>query len=199
MKLVVLVDNNTLNDKYYFCIDYKTGGTKFDTKYLNYGLSSQLPTYALLVSSNKEYKDYIPIGLFINNVISTSHNNEVEEDELIPGYLKLNGKVLGDLSTIQLIDPTLAEGDSAFINGVKIKKSGELSGSATVSDTAFFDYMSITKELFLKMDEQLRMNNFDISPIFKSERDNACEYCKYKDVCFVRSYQYRRITEEEDE
>lgn len=198
--IIGYIDNFvTLDNKYYICIDYKTGGTKFDTKYLEFGLSSQLPTYSLLISSSDEYKDFITAGLFINNVISNSPNVEVEEDELIPNYLKLNGKVLGDLSVIHLIDPTIVDGDSAFINSVKIKKNGELSGSATVGDQTFNEYMTTVRDLYLKMDEELRKNNFNISPVYKGERDTACSYCQYKDVCFVRNSQFRRLVEEEDE
>jgi ATP-dependent helicase/DNAse subunit B len=189
----------TLNDKYFICIDYKTGSTKFDDKYIQYGLSSQLPTYALLVTSSKEYKDYVPVGLFINNVISNSTNIVIEDDELIPSHLKLNGKVLGDLSVITLIDPTIADGDSSFISGVRIKKDGELTGAATVSNLTFGEYMTTVKELYLKMDEELRKNNFDISPVYKGERDTACNYCQYKDVCFVRNKQFRRLVEDSDE
>ena len=131
--------------------------------------------------------------------ISQRGNVEVEEDELIPNYLKLNGKVLGDLSVIHLIDPTIVDGDSAFINSVKIKKNGELSGSATVGDQTFNEYMTTVRDLYLKMDEELRKNNFNISPVYKGERDTACSYCQYKDVCFVRNSQFRRLVEEEDE
>ena len=177
----------TINNEYLICIDYKTGSTKFDDTYIKNGLSTQLPTYGLLTSNDKKFKDYVLAGLYINNVLTKSIKVEQEDDELIPSYLKLNGKTLGNFDVIKKIDPTIIDGKSSFISGVSIKSDGSLrNGASLVSDLAFEEYENTVKELYLNMDNNLRNNNFPISPYYINDRNYACEYCNYKDVCFVR-------------
>ena len=48
------------------------------------------------------------------------------------------------------------------------------------------------------MDSDLRNNNFPIRPYYKSERDYACEYCSYKDVCFVRLKEQANVLSKEE-
>lgn len=188
-----------LDNKYLICIDYKTGGTKFDDSNIEYGLSTQLPTYALLTSNSKEFKNFTVIGLYINNVLSSSLKNEKQDDELIPSYLKLNGKTLGDFNVIKNIDSTIIDGKSCFINGVSLKTDGSLKGSSSlVGAFAFDEYIKTVNELYIKMDEGLRNNEFPISPYYLNDRSNGCSYCPYRDICFVRKNQFRTIKKEED-
>jgi ATP-dependent helicase/DNAse subunit B len=191
----------TIDDKYFICIDYKTGSTKFDENKLQYGLSTQLPTYALLTLSNEKYKDLELAGLYINNVLTSSLFVKKEDDELIPGYLKLNGKTIGDLNAVAKIDSTVIDGKSSFISGVALKSdgSGLKEVKSIVSPFAFEEYVQKVKDLYIDMDAKLRNNEFDIKPIFFSSRDNACMYCPYRDVCFVRREQFDDKSGGEDE
>jgi ATP-dependent helicase/DNAse subunit B len=195
------VDNLvTLDGKYFLCIDYKTGSTKFDDSKMEYGISTQLPTYAYLTNHDSRFKDLTLVGLYINNVLTNSIKNEQKEDELIPSYLKLNGKTLGDLDIASKIDSTIADGKSSFVSGLALKKDGcsLKDNKSIVSTETFNDYCEKVNELYLKMDRDLRQNFFNIKPIFFSDRDNACQYCPYKDVCYVRKDQRNVIKKEED-
>lgn len=200
-KITGRIDNLvTIDNEYIICIDYKTGSTKFDDAYIKDGLSTQLPTYALLTASDKKFKDYTLTGLYINNVLTKSIKVEQEDDELIPSYLKLNGKTLGNFDVIKKIDPTIIDGKSSFISGVATKKDGSLKDSSSlVSNLAFKEYEEIVKEQFIKMDKDLRNNNFPIRPYYVNDRQNGCEYCAYKDVCFMRNVQFKKLSKEENE
>ena len=212
MELVHNIDDKTyidgkidnlviLDDKYYVIIDYKTGSTKFDDSKIKDGLSTQLPTYALLTSGNKKFEHLTLAGLYINNVLTSSLHVEQKEDELIPSYLKLNGKTLGDVEAVSYIDSTIGDLKSSFINNVSLKKDGcsLKDTNAIVSENGFKDYMDTVSELFMEMNIKLRNNEFNISPYFKNDRDNGCQYCPYKDICYVRSSQYRVLSKEENE
>ena len=196
--LVGTADNLvTVDNKYVFCIDYKTGSTKFDESKLQFGLSSQLPTYSLLVKEDNRYKNLDLIGLYINNVLTTQINVKVDEEELIPSYLKLNGKTIDEVEKIMEVDSTLASSKSSFINGVSLKKEGSLKDSKSIVNQAEFEeYRNIVKNKLLEMDKNLRENNFEIAPSYFSSFDNACLYCSYKDVCFVRHDQVRDLSKE---
>ena len=195
-ELFGIIDNLvTINNQYVFCIDYKTGSTKFDDAKLQFGLSSQLPTYSLLINSDYRFKDKELIGLYINNVLTNSINVKEEEDELIPSYLKLNGKSIDDVNKLLEIDSTLSSNKSSFINGVSLKKEGSLKlCKAIVSTSEFEEYRNTIYEKLLEMDENLRNNNFEIAPAYFSGFDHACLYCSYRDVCFVRHDQVRDLS-----
>lgn len=191
----------TLDNKYYLIIDYKTGSKKFEDSKIKDGLSTQLPTYALLTKEDNKFKDLTLIGIYINNVLTNSLYVEQKEEELIPGYLKLNGKTLANIEAISYLDSTISGGKSSFINQVAIKKDGcSLKASnAIVGENELDNYVETVTELYKNMSAKLRDNIFDINPYFVSDRDNACQYCPYKDICYVRNNQYRLLEKEENE
>lgn len=189
----------TFDDKYYICIDYKTGNTKFESENLKYGLSSQLPTYSLLINNTDKYKDLEVIGLYINNIIDKSLKVDTNPDKIINPFYKLNGKTIDIIDQIKLIDPTIDSGESVFINGIKISKDGSIKSKAAITKEDFEIYQQIVKEKYIEMDKALRDNDFTIRPYFLSDRQKGCTYCQYKDVCFVKNEQFNRLKEEEDE
>lgn len=191
----------TINNQYFICIDYKTGSSKINDAHFEYGLSTQLPTYVLLTQEDERFKDYQVVGIYINNVISKSLTDKVEEGELIPKYLKLNGKTLAELGIVSDIDSTIGDGKSSFINDVNLKKDNTFvsRGSGLISSEEFSSYSNRVREFFLKAASNIRNNNFDISPIYFSDSDHACLYCPYKDICHVKGEQRRIIEKEENE
>lgn len=196
------IDNLVVvDDKYFLCIDYKTGNTKFDEEKMKYGLSTQLPTYTILTSSDRRFENYLLAGIYINNVLTNSIKKDKEEDELIPSYLKLNGKTIGDINIISLIDDTIADDKSSFISGISLKKSdcSLRSTKSIVSDSAFKEYENIVSSLYVEMDKKLRNNEFPIRPLVFSSNDDSCQYCPYKDVCYVRYEQKIQIEKEKIE
>ena len=197
------IDNlNVLDDKYIVCIDYKTGSSSSNFKESKFenGLSTQLPTYTLLASRDDRFADYQVIGIYINHVIPDSTNNIKEEDELIYNYLKLQGKTLADIDAISAFDSTIADGKSSFIASVKLKKDMTFGGnSAVISEEKFDEYKSTVETYYLDMAARLRNNDFVISPLFISKNDNACQYCPFKDICYVRPHQRRMVADSEEE
>ena len=191
----------TINNQYVICIDYKTGGlnsSAFKEDRLEYGLSSQLPTYTLLVNNIEKYQDLEVSGIYINHVISDAMINEKKEDNLIFDYLKLHGRTINDLNIVSQIDGTIADGVSSFIASIKLNKSNELDTKyGVISKEKMEEYSLIVKDQYLKMDKNIRNNNFDIHPIFFDNNEHACQYCPYKDICYVKPYQKNVIKEEE--
>ena len=212
ISLTYKIDNNTciigkvdnlviLDDKYFICVDYKTGSassTKFSEDKLQYGISSQLPTYTLLTSGDDRFSDLKIAGVYLNHVISSSLTNKKNEDDLIYDYLKLHGKSLNDLNVFSYIDSTIADGKSNFIAAVKITKNNVLSSmSGLASEEQFENYKTITEDLFKSLAVNIRNNDFKINPIFFNSQDEACMYCPFKDVCYRKSEQYREIVKQE--
>ncbi len=189
------------DDKYLILVDYKTGNDSFDTKYLSEGISLQLPTYCLLASKDSDLKNYQIIGTFINNVVNTKLAYGYDKERLIDPYYRLNGKVAADKELIAKIDDTINNNKSEFIKGVSITKAGQFAkDSSLVSIDDFKEYAEIALRKYLEADTNIRKNNFVINPLFKSKSNNACKYCEYKDLCFVKKEQRRYLyTPDEDE
>ena len=179
----IIVDNS-----YVAIIDYKTGSKAFDDDKIDQGLSLQLPIYCYLASKDVEYQNYQLGGIYIHNVISNKTLIEQKEDELIPNYLRLNGKTLSSEEFISKFDDTCAEGKSAFINSLKRNKDGTLSGDSLIGKELFDKYISSAEEKIKEANQKIRENKFDIKPVFY-KNDLPCKYCSYRDICFLRQEQ----------
>lgn len=181
-------------------VDYKTGSETFDRKKVEYGLSMQLPTYAYLFKNADEYKDFNVAGLYINNVINGGFSLEKKEDEIIDTHLKLNGVTVFDTESALKIDSSIANGKSFFIKGVATKND-ELykgRGKALIGKEELEDLVNLTHEKYLEADRRIRESDFRIAPCFIKNND-ACKFCKHKDICFVKSSQKQDEEDTEDE
>lgn len=188
------------DDKYLVLVDYKTGNDSFDSNYISQGVSLQLPTYCLLAKKDDAFKDYTIIGIFINNVVNTKLTYGVDEEALIDPYFRLNGKVTADIDLIGQIDKTIYNGKSEFIKSVSITKEGRFAKSnSLVSPSEFDEYAEIALRKYLEADANIRNNNFIINPLFKSKSDNACKYCEYRDICYVKKNQRRYLYDPKDD
>lgn len=185
-----------VDDKYIFVIDYKTGSSgDFNKELVDYGLSLQLPTYAYLLSENIKKKKYVVSGLYINHVLPKSRFPEVKDDALVEDYLKLSGITTSDINAIAKFDSTIADGASSFIKSVKIiKKDGRITGTY---DQSYFDNLiELAKNKYIEANQRIRNNEFEISP-YQNKKDNGCQFCDFKDICYVRFNQYRNISKAE--
>ena len=191
---LVVIDN-----QYLVLVDYKTGKDSFDEDALDYGYSMQLPTYALLAHSDSRFEKLPVIGLFINNLLNSSIKKEDEPG--IKSYLKLNGKIIMDSDLISLVDPSLkTNGKCEFINGVGFTNTGDFrKSSALVSQEEMDNYEKIVKEKYFEADRNIRNNNFLINPTYVDSNNHACMYCSYRDICFMRKKQFKKVKEEKDE
>ena len=190
-----------LDDKYLVCIDYKSGTKTFDESKFEYGLSTQLPTYLLLASKDEKYKDLKTLGIFFNTIFPKNINNPVKEEDLIPDYLKLGGRMIQDLDAFTYFDSTIADGKSSFVKNAKLSKEGGLTAGNSklfVNEETFVSYIEYLETLFLQAAEDIRHNVFDIHPVSFGKLE-ACEYCSFRDICYLKaSTQANEIKKEEE-
>lgn len=190
---LVLLDN-----KYLIMIDYKTGSSgDFDETYLKDGLSSQLPTYALLAKESS-YSKYSVTGLYINHIFTKDKEIEIKEDELIPSYLKLSGKSIDNYASFFAFDNTISSGKSSFVKSISCKEDTLVSRSnCLVSKEKLDEYIEIVRNKYLEVSNLIRDNKFDIYPIDKMGQFRACQNCSFKDICYVREKQVHYLYSEE--
>ena len=191
-----------LDDKYVVAVDYKTGSSgDFNVDHLKYGKSTQLPTYAYLLNTSEKYNSYKVTGLYINHIINNKNDMSVKEDDLIPAHLKLSGKSVASIDSFSSFDNTIAGGKSQFVKGISLDKNGDIrnggKSTAAISEEELEKYIETTKEKYIEAAEGIRKNEFRIYPFMDNEPE--CRYCKYKDICYVRHYQYHKISKDEEE
>ena len=189
-----------LYDKYIGIVDYKTGSDSFNSANIEDGVSLQLPTYCLLASKDKVLKDYPIIGVFINNVVDTALSHEIKEENLINPYYRLNGKVVADVNYVFDLDSTISGGKAEFLKGVSLKADGSFKSSNNlVTPEEINDYIQIAMRKYQEADRRIRNNEFSINPLYIKKSDNACQYCEYRDICFVKPNQRRYLSDKKPE
>lgn len=176
------------NDKEVIAVvDYKTGDKNIKLDTLDYGLNIQLPIYLYLLKKTDEFKDSIIAGFYIervlNNVFNIDKNKSLEE--LKKENLRLQGYTNSNETIISLLDQNYL--DSKMVKGLKFKKDGTFYASSKVLSNEDMEKLIITVDEII--DEAIRKiidGEFFINPKVVNGKNVACEYCKFKDICFMK-------------
>jgi len=177
-------------------IDYKTGNNfSFDDYFFkNFALSMQLPTYLLMMSKLDEFKNY-KVGALLYQPIGAKkfYNYYSPNKEAINGK-KMSGLVNGDKDILCEFDGSILFDPSEYILGAKLNSNNQVAGTSgliVLSNDEFRILTEYANNFYLKFDEQICNNEFQISPYKINERDEACTYCNYKDICYHDDGDYR--------
>jgi hypothetical protein len=176
------------HSEYLTLIDYKTGAEDFDESLYEFGLSLQLPLYAYVALHDEDFKDGTLLGLFIDHILakklvkpSGTDYTKFHEDQLM-----LKGIYLADENAIATFEPDYAK--SSFIrsmnwtdkNGFSRKAKGPKSAEE-LQQTAEFAFQKVEEA-----DQKVRAYDFVINPKKYGNKVNSCQYCPFRDVCYVR-------------
>ncbi len=177
-------------DKYIIAsiIDYKTYVKKPDLSYIESGIGLQLPVYMYLAKN--AYKNIRFVGFYLQNIIlDNNKTNEEKEDSL-----KLIGYTNSDTKLIEEFDYNYK--DSSVIKGIKVNKDGNFSSSSLAylkSDDEIDEIIKLTENKIKETLNNILDSKFDINP--KYDKSNlGCEFCNYKDICFMKEKDFVRIT-----
>lgn len=178
---------NTINDMTIAAIiDYKTYVKKPSLKYINLGIGLQLPTYMLL--SKYSFKNIRFVGFYLQNITLDNKSDEEKENSL-----KLIGFTNTDKDILKEFDSNYM--DSSILDGIKIKNDGNFSSNSLkhmLNDDEINEIINITKDKINETINNVLESKFDINP--KYDKVNlGCEFCKYKDLCFMKEYDFVNI------
>lgn len=184
-KFVGIVDKILLNDNKTLgaIIDYKTGNPSLELNYLEYGLGLQLPIYLYLV--NKLYPNIEVVGFYLQKILPSIITKNPLKDLSAQkrDLLKLQGFSLSEEEKLSEFDKTYI--DSELIKSMKVGNDGFYAYSKTLTKN---NMGKIVKIIDNKIDEALiniHNNNFDINPKVINNKNIGCEYCKFKDICYM--------------
>ena len=178
---------NTINDMVIAAIvDYKTYVKKPSLKYIDSGIGLQLPTYMLL--SKYSFKNIRFAGFYLQNITLDNKSESDKEKSLkLIGYTNTDKEILKEFDSNYM--------NSSVIDGIKVNNDGSFSANSLkhmLNDDEINKVIDITQQ---KIDET--MNNileskFDINPKYAGA-NIGCEFCKYKDLCFMKEYDFVKI------
>lgn len=162
-------------------VDYKTGADDISLKYLKYGINIQLPIY-LYLSKKLMFKNPVYSGFYLQRL------NLQEKDYKLIGYSNSNKEILS------YIDNNYD--NSNIIKSLKTNTDGSFSkNSKVLSNDEINKIIDITEKIIKNNIESIKNNIFDINPKKDGDKLIGCEYCKFKDICFVKNKDYTKISE----
>lgn len=182
------------HDKTYYAVfDYKTGSATLNLDYLEEGLYLQLPLYIYLINKSNLFDNPSFVGFFYQYLLQSYKDN----DEQLKN-LKLVGYTTDDKIILSYLDEDY-ETDS-FVKGLSVKKDGELSSrSKILSDSELEDIIHSIDKSLEKSLKIIDNNAFDIAPKIINNKNISCEFCPFKEVCFVSASDYIYLEKKEGE
>lgn len=173
-------DNNT----YLVVIDYKTGNPHTNLNNTIYGIDMQLPVYLYL--ANNKIKNAKVIGFYLQKII----NNEIikQKDKTYISQkkdnLKLQGYSINNEELLSKFDSTYKS--SEVIKSMKVGENGFYAYSKTISKEEIDKLIEITSNNINKAFNDILDTKFDIDPKRIGKNLVGCEFCKYKDICYMK-------------
>lgn len=173
-------------------IDYKTGNPSLDLFDSAYGLGMQLIIYLYLISKSNLFENYYCVGFYLQKILS----NEVLIDtkksylEQKNDNLKLIGYSTDDRNLLELFDSTYE--NSKYIKSMKTTKEGFSFYAKVLSNEVMECICNLVDKKIDEARDKILDAQFNINPKwFDKDKDSiGCQFCKYKDLCFVKKENY---------
>lgn len=161
-------------------IDYKTGNPSLNIKNTIYGLDMQLPIYIYLAKNINDISNVRIGGFYLQKILNNSNNEEDKKNNL-----KLQGYSNSDTSILQVVDSSYE--NSLVIKGMKTSSNGFYNYSKVISDDEIDKLSSLVKDKINDASRDILNASFDINPKEINGKLISCNYCKYKDICYMNN------------
>lgn len=170
-------------------IDYKTGSINSSLDNINHGFNLQLPVYIKL--AEKLLPEFVIGGIYLQKILNNSSVDPNENDK--DKALKLEGYTVSDTKLLEVIDITYEK--SEFIKSLELTDKGYSRFSKVLSEEDLEKVGNIAFDKVLEAANSIKSAKFDINPKIINEKNKSCEFCSYKDLCYVK-YEDRVILED---
>ena len=161
-------------------IDYKTGNPHLNLDNTVYGLDMQLPIYAYLIKNSNIIKNVKIGGFYLQKIL----NNETDIEKK-KNLLKLQGYSNSDTSILEKVDTSY--NDSNIIKSMKTTSNGFSNYAKVISS----DQIDLLNKIIDKNIKDAAKNimdaKFDINPKEIDGKNYGCEFCNYKDICYMKN------------
>lgn len=192
VKIVGKIDKiMTLKDEdktYVIVIDYKTGSLHKDFNKVIYGFDMQLLYYLYLIKNTSKIKNPFFTGMYLQSIMSDvlSSKDNKKYDDLINENMKLDGYTTNNTSLLYNIDNEYQ--DNCFVKSLKLKNDGEFySYSKVLNDEVINELIEIVDRNINEVIHCIKESDFQINPKKIGDDFIGCEYCTYKDICYMNN------------
>lgn len=187
------------NSTYTVVIDYKTGSLHGDFNKVIYGLDMQLLFYLYLIKNTKIIDNPVFTGMYLQSIMSEILSSEKNKtyDELITRNMKLDGYTTDKVDRLYHIDKNYME--SSYIKGIKVKQSGEFYAySKVLDDEKINKLIDIVGDNIESVITSINESDFDINPKKLGNTNVGCEYCTFRDICYMNNNNIVELKEYKD-
>ena len=176
-----------IEDTYFTLVDYKTGFIDTHIEPMKYGLHMQLPVYLYLIHYSKVFNNPIFTGIFYQNILFNypTWTEKKDVNQIYKENLMLQGYTTEDVSILERFDSTFEK--SEYIKSMSYsEEKGFGTYAKTISNDMLYDLVQYTKKHISDKTDCILEANFSINPKVYAGKNIACEYCNYKDICFMK-------------
>lgn len=176
-----------VEDTYFSLVDYKTGFIDTHIEPMKYGLHMQLPVYLYLIHYSKVFANPIFTGIFYQNILFNypTWSPKKTKDEIYKENLMLQGYTTDDTSILARFDSTFEK--SEYIKSMSYtEEKGFGTYAKTISNDLLYDLITYTKDHISQKADDILAAKFDINPKVYAGKNIACEFCQFKDLCFMK-------------
>ncbi len=194
-----IILRKNVSDTYFSLIDYKTGGVNTSILNMKYGLDLQLPSYLYLMSSQKEFTSPIFTGMYYQRVLypKIKFDKKKSVEDIIKDNLKLNGYSTTDQEELEKYDTSY--NNSVMIKSMKTKKTGEFYHyTKTLNEEDIYNIIKYVEKIICDNLNTILDADFRVNPKSMDSKNISCEYCNFKDICYMNSNDLEYLDKVED-
>lgn len=161
-------------------VDYKTGFPELNIDNAFYGIDMQLPIYAYLIKNYDPLKNAKIGGFYLQKILNNTKDTEKKREAL-----KLQGYSNSDIEILSKVDKTYE--NSELIKSLKMGRDGFSSYSKVLSTEQINRLTDLVHEKILEAASDITNAQFDINPKEIDGKMNGCNFCQFKDICFMKN------------
>ncbi|MBQ1496125.1 MAG: PD-(D/E)XK nuclease family protein [Bacilli bacterium] len=178
-------------------VDYKTGDPILKLNNCYYGLNLQLPVY-LYLSKNNEIKDSKVIGFYLqkmlNNLVNIDKKKTVEDQK--EENLRLQGYSIYDEDLLKEFDSNYE--NSRVVRSLSKTQNGFSSYSKLLTENQMNALYDLVDKKINEARDSIINADFEINPKRISDKNMSCNFCKFKDICFMNENNIVNLKEIKD-
>lgn len=180
-------------------VDYKTGNPSVDLYDVAYGIDMQLPIYWYLVKKGNLFNNPKFVGFYLEKILHGELKRDRKHDYevLKQDNLKLVGHSTDNKLRLERFDPTYE--NSSIIKSMRVKNDGEFYNYTKVLSDDILDMLVDYIDKIIEEDiTRILEGDFKINPKQIGMDLVGCNYCKYKDICYMKNEDIVKVKEYQD-
>ena len=188
-----------IEDTYFSIIDYKTGYIDTHIEPMKHGLHMQLPMYLYLINYSKVFANPIFTGIYYQNIMFNypTWTGKKTSEQIYKENLMLQGYSTEDTSVLARFDPTFEK--SEYIKSMSYTdEKGFGTYAKTISDETLYNLVKYTQKHISDKTDDILTSKFDINPKVYAGKNISCEFCNFKDLCFMKEKDQKYLEKVED-